>query len=731
MLHTNYGQMFLLFILLNVSANIAESPRIETYREPSYYKDNSRDKVKRKNTVHFKEDPGNMKKERRYGVVKRDRSRSKSPARKSSIREGYVDNKGPISLQRENTGLRKESSSQREFPKKETISNKREKVELSKKSRYTRKISSFAPLLLDSSDKDIDAQHKSDDTRRDSDAKNERADTKIDEDNDEKASTKSETNSENEKSAEQTLSTDVTVTTDETGKQNLQGAPDSRHESEIDVNENKALTPEKAITPKLEKSEIDVNENKALTPEKAITPKLKNSIHTVAMNRAESNSANETETIQSDAKETAIPNRESEKNDVNQENVSKSEEEIGKHNTSTQNIDKTESVTGTKVVENNVDETYNPPTPVKRGTTNTSLRNEMKAGVKETSVADPNDIESIPVSEKEKTYNITKRPLEREEAKVLFVSNSQMVEQTNFPKKESHKDKEPPQEYKPKKKEVSFVEPTKEDEDYHTPHIQKIEEASDKQKRIITPKSEAFTKRNAIPERDPTPLRKVSIKRNVSPTRQDTSPKRDPTPSRKVSMKSDVSPSRRGTSPKRDPKPSRKVSMKRDPSPIRRDVSPERDVTPPRKVSKAPKPAVKKKQSTSRAPDPNTEQRITNHGVGPKKTSEPNKSVQAPAPKKKASTTQEPATYYINKDNPNVVVKKRTPPKPKPPTPKQSKPAPKETKVKAPPTVIDTKPKQSTEREDVDSLDLSDSDDDDIFARAMRKYGITISDDDD
>ena len=42
------------------------------------------------------------------------------------------------------------------------------------------------------------------------------------------------------------------------------------------------------------------------------------------------------------------------------------------------------------------------------------------------------------------------------------------------------------------------------------------------------------------------------------------------------------------------------------------------------------------------------------------------------------------------------------------------------------------KQKQPTaDKEDVDSLDLSDSDDEDIFAKAMRKYGITISDDDD
>ena len=123
---------------------------------------NSQDKLKRKNTVHFKEEPSAVKRNRRFGVVKRDRSRSKSPAREISSREGLAYNKGPTSLKREDTGLQKDSSSQHNTPKKD---NKRGKVELPKKHTLTRKISSFAPLLSEPLDKGIDVQAKIEDQK--------------------------------------------------------------------------------------------------------------------------------------------------------------------------------------------------------------------------------------------------------------------------------------------------------------------------------------------------------------------------------------------------------------------------------------------------------------------------------------------------------------------------------------------------------------------------------------
>ena len=149
-------------------------------------------------------------------------------------------------------------------------------------------------------------------------------------------------------------------------------------------------------------------------------------------------------------------------------------------------------------------------------------------------------------------------------------------------------------------------------------------------------------------------------------------------------------------------------------------------------MAKPPIQAASKKESVNSDKDTKLTRKNINNEVVPKKLSDTSKTLYAPA-KKKVSAAKEPATYYINKDNPGVIIQKKTSPKTKPITPPVSNKSVVEIdkpKPKVSPMAV--KPKQpTTDKEDMDSLDLSDSDDEDNFAKAMRKYGITISDDDD
>ena len=95
--------------------------------------------------------------------------------------------------------------------------------------------------------------------------------------------------------------------------------------------------------------------------------------------------------------------------------------------------------------------------------TNTTQGYEMKPGVKETSVADPEEIEEISVTQKEKSETSMKPPPERQKSKVSFASNNQVIKEEPQSDQQDSQDKDPVVEYyKPKKKEVSFVEPARE-----------------------------------------------------------------------------------------------------------------------------------------------------------------------------------------------------------------------------------------------------------------------------
>ena len=309
--------------------------------------------------------------------------------------------------------------------------------------------------------------------------------------------------------------------------------------------------------------------------------------------------------------------------------------------------------------------------------TNVPHQKEMKPGAKETTVADPKDIEEITAPHGAETEVMTK-PSERGKLRISF-SKESLAPQTNGepePKHASKQDQVSSEDkingLKPKKKEVSFVETAKEQEKIHP-------------KQSISSKREEVTSKSAAPTRDSVPSRNVPAKNNTTPAKRDTPPRRD--------------------------------------------------ATPPRKINKVAKPSIQtasKKESVATDKNAKLIPKSINNEVVPKKISDTSKHLYAPA-KKKASTAKEPATYYINKDNPSVIIKKKTPPKAKPITPQMSSKSVVEVdkpKRKISPAAV--KPKQPTrDREDVDSLDLSDSDDEDIFAKAMRKYGITISDDDD
>ena len=267
-------------------------------------------------------------------------------------------------------------------------------------------------------------------------------------------------------------------------------------------------------------------------------------------------------------------------------------------------------------ISENLNNTTDAPLSLEKETTNVLHKREMKPGVKETTVADPKDIEEITVPLGAET-EVTTKPSEREKLRNSFTKESQVPEMNGEPEprhvpnsKDQVSSKDKINGLKPKKKEVSFVEPTKEQEKIHP-------------KQAIS-KREEMTSKSAAPTRDSAPSKKVPVKKNSTPSKRNTSPRRD--------------------------------------------------VTPPRKISKVMKPpiqAVSKKESVATDKGTKLTTKNINNEAVPKKLSDTSKTLYAPA-KKKASTAKEPATYYINKDNPGFIIQKKTPPKTKPITPQVS-----------------------------------------------------------
>ena len=110
-------------------------------------------KSKRKSTVQFKEEPKETKKERRIGVVKRERS--KSPGRKVST----AGSRDPSAARNENMDSKRELSRQSATEKKLSTTEEKAKVELPKKQSNTRKISTFALLQQPAVNSDLHSQH--------------------------------------------------------------------------------------------------------------------------------------------------------------------------------------------------------------------------------------------------------------------------------------------------------------------------------------------------------------------------------------------------------------------------------------------------------------------------------------------------------------------------------------------------------------------------------------------
>ena len=781
----------------------------------------------RKSTVQFKEEPKETKKERRIGVVKRERS--KSPGRKVST----AGSRDPSAARNENMDSKGELSRQSATEKKLSTTEKKVKVELPKKQSNTRKISTFALLQQPAVNSNLHSQHTDsnqneveNDAESDKDSnkislnnrgeentdfdkesrkislnnreeskESDKESNKISLDNREaenkesdkesgkisldsteankesdKDSNKIEVDSREEENGESDREPDKislesreeknndfnNIAVDSRGEQNKEsdkesnkislesrgeknkefesdstkislnnreekdtasnkesnkslvdnnaeknGGPDSEYnKSPLDNNREKDEKSEPSETPgqistnldniltketsssttdetqdksrkgAIDKQSIKEHENNTTTrtPQLVGTPNVKNGT-------GSSSSAGQTELSYNetthDTESVKAKQHTSDTKDRNNYIVSGSTD-----NNAGAQKDADSNKSDGKVSEN-LNNTGERPLSLEKENTNVLRKREMKPGAKETTVADPKDIEEITVPFGEET-EVTTKPSEREKLRSSFTKESQVPEMNGEPEprhvpnsKDQVSSKDKINGLKPKKKEVSFVEPTKEQEKIHP-------------KQAIS-KREEMTSKSAAPIRDSAPSKKVPVKKNSTPSKRDTSPRKDVTPPRKIS-----------------------------------------------KVTKPPIQAVSKKESVATDKGTKLTTKNINNEVVPKKLSDTSKTLYAPA-KKKVSTAKEPATYYINKDNTGVIIQKKTPPKTKPITPQvSSKSAVEFDKPKPKISPMAVKQKQPTaDREDVDSLDLSDSDDEDIFAKAMRKYGITISDDDD
>ena len=783
-------------------------------------------KSKRKSTVQFKEEPKETKKERRIGVVKRERS--KSPGRKVST----AGSRDPSAARNENMDSKRELSRQSTTEKKLSTTEKKAKVELPKKQSYTRKISTFALLQQPAVNSNLHSQHTdSNQNEVEKDAESDKDSNKISLNNrgeenkdfdkesrkislnnreDSKESDKEsnkislDNRAENKESDRESvkISLDSTEANKEPDKDSNKIAVDSREEEnresdkepdkislesrgEKNKDSNKIAVDSRGEQNK--ESEIESDKISLASRGEKNKEFESDSIKVSLNNREEKDTAFNKESnkplVDNNAEKDRGPDSECNKSplDNNKETYERSEplktpgqissnldniltretsssttreaqdksrkgaidkQPIKEHenNTTTRtpqlvgtpNVKKgtgssssagqtelsynetthdTESVKAKQhtpdtkdrnndivsgstdnnagaekdadsnnsdgKVSENLNNTGERPLSLEKENTNVLRKREMKPGVKETTVADPKDIEEITVPLGAET-EVTTKPSEGGKLRSSFTKESQVPEMNREPEprhvpnsKDQVSSKDKINGLKPKKKEVSFVEPTKEQEIIHP-------------KQTIS-KREEVTSKSAAPTTDSAPSRKVPVKKDSTPAKRDTSPRRDATPPRKIT-----------------------------------------------KVAKPPIQAASKKESIVTDKDTKLTRKNINNEVVPKKLSDTSKTLYAPA-KKKVSAAKEPATYYINKDNPGVIIQKKTSPKTKPITPSVSNKSVVEIdkpKPKVSPMVV--KPKQPTaDREDVDSLDLSDSDDEDIFAKAMRKYGITISDDDD
>ena len=772
--------------------------------------------LKRKSTVHFKEEPRATKKERRIGVVKRDRS--KSPARKVST----FGSRDPSAARNENIDSKREHSRQSATENKQSATEKNGKVELPKKRSIPRKISTFAllhepevnPTLqshnTDINENEVDKGEESDpesskismdgrgdknkesdkesneislnnreenkESNRDSNkismgdrgekekesnkksldisGKNNREsekesnkispDSKEDDkesgtdfnkisvnskeenkvsDNEymnrgenkrsEKESNKSSLDSRAEKNKEFEIdssklslnSREEKDTVSDKESNDSSGENSAEKDGQFDNNKESDKISELSKTP----GEMPTNSENILTKKSSLptteeaqgksqngafdkqlikehegdtttrilrlvgTPKVKNgtgsSSSAVQPELFYNETSHDAESFK--AKQFTLDTKDRDGNKVSHSTA------ITNNNASAANENVTRNDADSNKISGNLSNTGDGSTSLKEENTNVLHKREMKPGAKETTVADPKDIEEITAPHSTETEVVTK-PSERGKLRISFSEESRPP-QTNGepePKHAPNQDQVSSEDkingLKPKKKEISFVEPTKEQEKIHP-------------KQSISSKREEVTSKSAAPARDSVSARNAPAKNNTTPAKRDTAPRRD--------------------------------------------------ATPPRTITKVAKPSIQtasKKESVTTDKNAKLISKSINNEVVPKKLSDTSKHLYAPT-KKKASTAKEPATYYINKDNPSVVIKKKTPPKAKPITPQvSSKPVVEVDKPKRKISPAVVKPKQPTrDREDVDSLNLSDSDDEDIFAKAMRKYGITISDDDD
>ena len=784
--------------ILNV---FIESPRIESsYDGHARYQNDftqsremSRDvlkrKSKRKSTVQFKEEPKETKKERRIGVVKRERS--KSPGRKVST----AGSRDRSAARNENMDSKRELSRQSATEKKLSTTEEKAKVELPKNQSNTRKISTFALLQQPAVNSNLHSQHtdsnqneveKDEEFDKDSNeislnnrgAENKESDresvkisldsrkankesdrdsNKIAVDSTEEENRESdkepdkislesrgEKNKDSNKIAMESRGEQNKESDKESNKISLESRGEKKKEFESDSTkislnnrEEKDTASNKECNEPLvdsnaeknggpdseyNKSPLDNNRERDEKSELSETPgQISTNLDNILTKETFSSTTNE---AQDKSRKGAIdtqPIKEHEDDTTrtpqlsgtpNVKNGTGSSSFAGQselsYNETTHDIDSVKAkqfapdtidrnsdiVSGTTdnnagvekdaysnksdaKISENLNNTLDAPLSLEKETTNVLHKREMKPGVKETTVADPKDIEEITVPLGAET-EVTTKPSEREKLRSSFTKESQVPEMNGEPEprhvpnsKDQVSSKDKINGLKPKKKEVSFVEPTKEQEKIHP-------------KQAIS-KREEMTSKSAAPTRDSAPSTKVPVKKNSTPSKRDTSPRRDVTPPRKIS-----------------------------------------------KVTKAPIQAVSKKESVATDKGTKLTTKNINNEVVPKKLSDTSKTLYAPA-KKKVSTVKEPATYYINRDNPGVIIQKKTPPKTKPITPQvSSKSVVEFDKPKPKISPMAVKQKQPTaDREDVDSLDLSDSDDEDIFAKAMRKYGITISDDDD
>ena len=159
-------------------------------------------------------------------------------------------------------------------------------------------------------------------------------------------------------------------------------------------------------------------------------------------------------------------------------------------------------------VSENLNNTGERPLSLEKENTNVLRKREMKPGVKETTVADPKDIEEITVPLGAET-EVTTKPSEREKLRSSFTKESQVPEMNGEPEprhvpnsKDQVSSKDKINGLKPKKKEVSFVEPTKEQEKIHP-------------KQTIS-KREEVTSKSAAPTTDPAPSREVPVKKGFN-----------------------------------------------------------------------------------------------------------------------------------------------------------------------------------------------------------------------